>query len=76
MPRLVTTSPRISRWEMARNDFFEAFKNYDEAGVQRRVQCLKYLVMSTMLTNSDINPFDSQARTPARPPARRMLPRA
>ena len=21
---------------MARNDFFEAFKNYDEAGVQRR----------------------------------------
>ena len=54
---------------MARNDFFEAFKNYDEAGVQRRVQCLKYLVMSTMLTNSDINPFDSQARTPARPPA-------
>ena len=56
-------------WEMARNDFFEAFKNYDEAGVQRRVQCLKYLVMSTMLTNSDINPFDSQARPPARPPA-------
>ena len=48
-------------WEKARTDFFEAFKNYDEAGVQRRVQCLKYLVMSTMLTNSDINPFDSQA---------------
>ena len=51
-------------WESARNDFFEAFKNYDEAGVQRRVQCLKYLVMSTMLTNSDINPFDSQAPHP------------
>ena len=51
-------------WEKARNDFFEAFKNYDEAGVQRRVQCLKYLVMSTMLTNSDINPFDSQAPHP------------
>merc|ERR1712106_603686 len=51
-------------WEMARNDFFEAFKNYDEAGVQRRVQCLKYLVMSTMLTNSDINPFDSQEAKP------------
>ena len=28
-------------WEKARNDFFEAFKNYDEAGVSRRVQCLK-----------------------------------
>jgi len=51
-------------WEKARNDFFEAFKNYDEAGVQRRVQCLKYLVMSTMLTNSDINPFDSQEAKP------------
>jgi len=51
-------------WESARNDFFEAFKNYDEAGVQRRVQCLKYLVMSTMLTNSDINPFDSQEAKP------------
>ena len=32
--------------------------------MQRRVQCLKYLVMSTMLTNSDINPFDSQAPHP------------
>merc|ERR1712216_307441 len=51
-------------WESARNDFFEAFKNYDEAGVQRRVQCLKYLVMSTMLTNPDINPFDSQEAKP------------
>ena len=25
-------------FEKARNDFFEAFKNYDEAGVSRRVQ--------------------------------------
>ena len=31
-------------FEKARNDFFEAFKNYDEAGVQRRIQCLKYRV--------------------------------
>jgi len=51
-------------WELARNDFFEAFKNYDEAGVQRRVQCLKYLVLASMLTNSDINPFDSQEAKP------------
>jgi len=51
-------------WEKARNDFFEAFKNYDEAGVQRRVQCLKYLVLASMLTNSDINPFDSQEAKP------------
>jgi len=51
-------------WEKARNDFFEAFKNYDEAGVQRRIQCLKYLVLAHMLMNSDINPFDSQEAKP------------
>jgi len=32
--------------------------------VQRRVQCLKYLVLASMLTNSDINPFDSQEAKP------------
>ena len=29
-------------WEEAQKDFFEAFKNYDEAGSSRRIQCLKY----------------------------------
>mmetsp|Transcript_17016 Transcript_17016/g.45923 ORF Transcript_17016/g.45923 Transcript_17016/m.45923 type:complete len:434 (-) Transcript_17016:352-1653(-) len=51
-------------WEKARTDFFEAFKNYDEAGAQRRIQCLKYLVLANMLMNSDINPFDSQEAKP------------
>ena len=51
-------------WEKARNDFFEAFKNYDEAGAARRIACLKYLVLSSMLTNSEINPFDSQEAKP------------
>jgi len=51
-------------FEKARNDFFEAFKNYDEAGVQRRIQCLKYLVLANMLMISDINPFDSQEAKP------------
>jgi len=51
-------------FELARNDFFEAFKNYDEAGVQRRIQCLKYMVLGNMLMNSDINPFDSQEAKP------------
>lgn len=32
------------KWEHAYTDFFEAFKSYDEAGNQRRIQCLKYLV--------------------------------
>ena len=32
--------------------------------VQRRIQCLKYLVLANMLMNSDINPFDSQEAKP------------
>jgi COP9 signalosome complex subunit 2 len=50
----------------AYTDFFEAFKNYDESGSPRRIQCLKYLVLSTMLSKSAINPFDSQEAKPYR----------
>eukprot|EP01134_Creolimax_fragrantissima_P003786 CFRG3786T1 len=49
-------------------DFFEAFKNYDEAGSPRRIQCLKYLVLASMLMNEEsdkyINPFDSTEAKP------------
>jgi COP9 signalosome complex subunit 2 len=31
------------QWAEAATDFFEAFKNYDEAGNPRRIQCLKYV---------------------------------
>lgn len=41
----------------------QAFKNYDEAGALRRIQCLKYLVLATMLMESDVDPFDAQAST-------------
>lgn len=34
------------QWPDAATDFFEAFKNYDEAGNQRRIQCLKYSLNS------------------------------
>eukprot|EP01132_Coremiostelium_polycephalum_P004662 gene4662-5824_t len=51
-------------WEKAHTDFFEAFKNYDEAGNPRRIQCLKYLVLATMLMLSTINPFDSTEAKP------------
>ena len=54
------------QWEAAATDFFEAFKSYDEAGVARRVQCLKYLVMCNMLMESQVNPFDSQEARPYR----------
>lgn len=52
------------KWEDAQTDFFEAFKNYDEAGSPQRIQCLKYLVLANMLTVSQINPFDSQETKP------------
>ncbi len=43
----------------------QAFKSYDEAGAVRRIQCLKYLVLATMLMESAVDPFDAQARRAA-----------
>ena len=51
-------------WKEAQSDFFESFRNYDEAGSMQRIQVLKYLVLTTMLMESDINPFDSQETKP------------
>lgn len=51
-------------WSDAATDFFEAFKSYDEAGVVRRVQCLKYLVLASMLMESAVDPFDAQEAKP------------
>ncbi|KDO26730.1 hypothetical protein SPRG_07895 [Saprolegnia parasitica CBS 223.65] len=51
-------------WDLARSDFFEGFKSYDEAGEPRRLQCLKYLVLANMLSDSKINVFDSQEAKP------------
>lgn len=53
-------------WKDAQSDFFESFRNYDEAGDLRRIQVLKYLLLTTMLMKSDINPFDSQETKPYR----------
>ncbi|WFC96169.1 hypothetical protein MBRA1_002825 [Malassezia brasiliensis] len=53
-------------WEAAQVDFFQAFRNYDEAGSQLRIQVLKYLVLAHMLMGSDVNPFDSQETKPYR----------
>ncbi|KAI8064168.1 PCI domain-containing protein [Gongronella butleri] len=55
---------REKQWENAQSDFFESFKNYDEAGSPQRIQVLKYLVLANMLTESQINPFDSQETKP------------
>ncbi|KAF8456064.1 PCI domain-containing protein [Kalaharituber pfeilii] len=53
-------------WKEAQSDFFESFRNYDEAGSLRRIQVLKYLVLTSMLMKSEINPFDSQETKPYR----------
>lgn len=51
-------------FELAHSAFFEAFKNYDEAGNGRRIQCLKYVVLANMLQLSSIDPFDSPEAKP------------
>lgn len=58
-----STSP-TEDWTKAQVDFFEAFKAYDEAGSTQRTQVLKYLVLAHMLTESEIDPFDSQETKP------------
>ncbi|KAL8845303.1 MAG: hypothetical protein Q9205_001327 [Flavoplaca limonia] len=51
-------------WKDAQIDFNESFRNYNEAGSGQRIQVLKYLVLTTMLMKSEINPFDSQETKP------------
>jgi len=46
-------------WEKAYTAFFDAFQFFEEAGSKFKVPCLKYIVLSNMLTNSVINPFNS-----------------
>lgn len=50
---------REGEYEKAYADFFEAFKNYDEAGSHKRTRCLKFLVLTVMLRESPIDPFES-----------------
>mmetsp|Transcript_22304 Transcript_22304/g.30547 ORF Transcript_22304/g.30547 Transcript_22304/m.30547 type:complete len:461 (+) Transcript_22304:72-1454(+) len=44
-------------WEEAYNELYEAFRNYQEAGNSRAKDCLKYVVLASMLSLSGINPF-------------------
>ena len=55
-----------NEWQQAQVDFFESFKNFDEAGSVQRIQVLKYLVLANMLMESEIDPFDSQETKPYR----------
>lgn len=48
------------QFEKARLEFYESFKNYDEAGSSTKKKILKYLSLCSMLTDSEVNPFESQ----------------
>jgi len=48
------------KWQAAYNEFFEAFKNYQETGNSRAKLMLKYVVVANVLALSSINPFDSR----------------
>ncbi len=52
------------QWDAAQIDFFESFRNYDEAGSPLRITVLKYLVLANMLVKSEISPFGAQETKP------------
>ena len=53
---------REREWERARIEFIDAFKAYEEAGNSTATsRCLKYLLLSSMLSESRFNPFDDQS---------------
>lgn len=47
-------------YEEARVAFYESFKSYDEAGLPAKRTILKYLGLCSLLTDSEVNPFQSQ----------------
>jgi len=59
---------RNRSYKEAKGDFFEAFKSYDEAGNFKRIRCLKYLVLSSMLMYKEgeieVNPFEASEAKP------------
>lgn len=47
-------------YDKARVEFYECFKNYDEAGSSSKKKVLKYLIICCLLVESEVNPFESQ----------------
>ncbi|KAG8339314.1 putative COP9 signalosome complex subunit 2 [Trypanosoma vivax] len=47
-------------WSSAFRAFSVAFRNYNETGDQRKISCLRYLVLACMLNNTNIDPFATQ----------------
>ncbi|RCK54883.1 COP9 signalosome complex subunit 2 [Candida viswanathii] len=47
-------------FEKARVEFYESFKSYDEAGSALKYKLLKYVALCSLLTESELDPFESQ----------------
>lgn len=47
-------------YDKARVEFYESFKHYDEAGSSSKKKVLKYLSLCSMLSDNEVNPFESQ----------------
>ncbi|CAD7956054.1 unnamed protein product [Amoebophrya sp. A25] len=52
---------RERQWQLAYNELFEAFQTYQATGNAPKAKLmLKFLVLANMLSESDINPFNSR----------------
>jgi COP9 signalosome complex subunit 2 len=52
---------RDADWSGAYDQLNEAFRNYQQAGQNVRAKsCLKYVALTSMLSRSEINPFDAR----------------
>eukprot|EP01083_Nonionella_stella_P092177 257931_1 len=50
----------MNQWDQAYTNFFDAFRSYQDIGHQNVKQCLKYVVIASMLSAVDTNPFATQ----------------
>lgn len=49
-----------NRWNDAYQTFFDAFRSYNEIGSPNTKQCLKYVVLASLLSTEGVNPFATQ----------------
>lgn len=48
------------RYEESRSNFYDGFKSFDESGSSEKDRCFKYLILLSLITDSEFNPFESQ----------------
>ncbi|EGV61056.1 hypothetical protein CANTEDRAFT_116273, partial [Yamadazyma tenuis ATCC 10573] len=47
-------------YEVSRANFYDSFKNFDECGANEKDQSFKYLILLSVITENQFNPFESQ----------------